>query len=348
MRTDELEDANDKNEDVFDTSFMTVDHNQDDSEYTSEPHERVKEAKKVIGDTENLLDATTPLTPASSLGELSSKKNVDPASKGTTASKSNSNTHTSYEKVKYHDDVGKLVLTDEKIIFKPYDGGAPTRGSYVARTHEDGHDHVQNSHSWRWKAIQKHQISPTTSDKTLLKLVSASSSKKAVIFFMRNRDELNRIRKDVSRRLRYTKKELEERAITTTPIKNGETNGITPTPYNTPAVPTATETNNEATPLLAKDKVRGVTVEEIGAASSSGSKKGWVAFTAVVLLVIGFFIVRYIYLDVVANTVDEAKGYVAQAINKIKGTLPKSFEKAGQRYLKGYGRDTGNSIDESL
>jgi TFIIH p62 subunit, N-terminal domain len=149
-------------------SFMTVDYADD--------HARAKAAAAAIGNVESLLDSSLEFTMASNSGGMP-KSSV-------------------YEKVKYHDDIGKLVLTDAKITFHPYDGGAPIRGSFVARNHEifDG------SHSWKWKNIMKHKITPASSSKAKLKLVSMD--KKSVVFIFYNREQLELIRKDVSAHLK--------------------------------------------------------------------------------------------------------------------------------------------------
>jgi TFIIH p62 subunit, N-terminal domain len=180
--TDELDDSlhhedvakHEENGDDRDNhSFMTVDWEDD--------HPQAKAAAAAIGDTKTLLDKPLDII--------------------MTATRKNGDKHNSsvYEKVKYHDDIGKLVLTDVKITFHPYDGGAPTRGSFVARNHEiyDG------SHSWRWTMIQKHQVSPNTSTKTKLRLVSKDS--KSVVFTFYNREQMHLIRKDVSRHLKQAR-----------------------------------------------------------------------------------------------------------------------------------------------
>lgn len=51
-----------------------------------------------------------------------------------------------------------------------------------------------------WKNVTKHQVSPATYPKSLLKIILSNSSK-AVTFQMKDREELERIRKDITNRL---------------------------------------------------------------------------------------------------------------------------------------------------
>lgn len=376
LRNDDLRSDNGNNkfekatESVFDASFLTV-FDQDDSEHTP-------------GEVANILDAC--LTPSSSFGDLSSaenspgghssssitkkkkkkKKNSFPDNsprKRSTSSNKKANSSV-YQKVKYHDEVGKLVLTADKIIFKPYDGGAPTRGSMVALTHDsDDEDQAQSSsHSWRWKMIEKHQISPTTSPKTLLKLVSVGSGKKAVTFAICNRDELERIRKDISRRLRYAQKE----DATVAANENGntaETNGgHAATPSVDIPAPTkeevALETPNESTALL---QDIGSSSTEAATSTSIPTTVGnatpfepipeqkttttvgrsnfvWVGVVALVLLLIGIKVFQTMapsVSDVVAAEEEEPVNSNDRFLRALRNTM----EQQQQNEMDGLGQD---------
>ncbi|CAB9531303.1 expressed unknown protein [Seminavis robusta] len=206
-------------------SFTTID------EYEVEHPEQVKAAFAAIGDPSHLLDA--PLETSNSTVSDSSKSNASV-----------------YEKVKYHDEIGKIVLTDAKITFHPYDGGAPTRGSFIVRNHAE----FTGSHSWRWKMIKKHKISPTTSSKTMLKLISAESDKKAVVFTFYNREQLELIRKDVTKHLRQAhhrtpKTEGKEEEIAATSNKKATNGTVESNAREQPAV-VQEAAATEATALL--------------------------------------------------------------------------------------------------
>jgi TFIIH p62 subunit, N-terminal domain len=93
---------------------------------------------------------------------------------------------TTYEQVTYRGATGSLVLTKDRIVFHPSSSASPS--------------------SWRYKAIQKHQICQGDNHH-LLKLVSVQGDNKAVVFAFDHRDELERSRKDIANRLKRQKKQ---------------------------------------------------------------------------------------------------------------------------------------------
>ncbi|CAB9513526.1 expressed unknown protein [Seminavis robusta] len=91
---------------------------------------------------------------------------------------------TIYTNVRFRDKPGKLRLTSEKIAFKPDEG---TDGRYD---------------SWKWSAIQKHQVTAKRTKKAQLKLISMEDTSKSVVFTLENHQQLENIRHDVTHRLR--------------------------------------------------------------------------------------------------------------------------------------------------
>lgn len=90
---------------------------------------------------------------------------------------------TTYEPVIHKKARGKVVLTPESLAFYNVTGGSST--------------------SVDWKTIVKHQVSPVTYEKFLLKLIVKESS--PLTYQLSSRDELGRIRKEITNRLRASR-----------------------------------------------------------------------------------------------------------------------------------------------
>jgi transcription initiation factor TFIIH subunit 1 len=89
---------------------------------------------------------------------------------------------TSYTQVKLKNNEGSLVLSSDDLSFRPT-VGPPSNIS--------------------WRNVSKHQVSPATHSKALLKIVFSDG--KNATFRLENREELERIRKDISARLQAWK-----------------------------------------------------------------------------------------------------------------------------------------------
>lgn len=90
---------------------------------------------------------------------------------------------TTYPHVKQKQNEGSLILSDT-LSFQPAANAAP-------------------SNSIAWASIAKHQVSPASHSKALLKIILKDG--KSVTFRFGNRQELERIRKDISARLNATR-----------------------------------------------------------------------------------------------------------------------------------------------
>lgn len=90
---------------------------------------------------------------------------------------------TTYPHVKQKQNEGSLILSDT-LSFQPAANAAP-------------------SNSIAWASIAKHQVSPASHSKALLKIILKDG--KSVTFRFENRQELERIRKDISARLNATR-----------------------------------------------------------------------------------------------------------------------------------------------
>jgi transcription initiation factor TFIIH subunit 1 len=108
----------------------------------------------------------------------------DDASNGTTSCAADTS---NYPQVRFKELEGSLVLTREQIAFST----TTTSSS------------IQPSWSIAWLQVLKHQVSPVTYPKCLLKLVL--KEKGNVTFQLANRAELERIRRDITGRLQYAR-----------------------------------------------------------------------------------------------------------------------------------------------
>ena len=90
---------------------------------------------------------------------------------------------TAYTNVRHKSTEGTLVLTKETLSFRPTSGSNPVTVS--------------------WKAVEKHQVSPASHSKALLKVHrKTGSGGKSLTFRFPNRSDLERVRKDVTQRLK--------------------------------------------------------------------------------------------------------------------------------------------------
>lgn len=90
---------------------------------------------------------------------------------------------TTYPQVKHKQNEGNLILSSDALSFQPNTGAPP---SNIA-----------------WQSVAKHQVSPASHSKALLKVVLNDG--KSVTFRLVNREELERIRRDISTRLNATR-----------------------------------------------------------------------------------------------------------------------------------------------
>ncbi len=115
---------------------------------------------------------------------------------------------TTYPQVKHKQNEGSLILSSNAMSFQPAAAaainGAPSNSSIA------------------WTSIAKHQVSPASHSKALLKILLKDG--KSVTFRFTNRQELERIRKDISARLNATR--------TTTSITSTSTSTSTPSNGN--------------------------------------------------------------------------------------------------------------------
>ena len=86
---------------------------------------------------------------------------------------------TTYAQVKQKQNDGSLILSSDVLSFQPTFAGPPS--------------------NIPWKTVAKHQVSPASHSKALMKIVLNDG--KSVTFRLVNREELERIRKDISARL---------------------------------------------------------------------------------------------------------------------------------------------------
>ena len=165
---------------------------------------------------------------------------------------------TVYEKVKYHDEIGKLVLTKERITFAPYDGGAPTRGSLIAMNLAE---HT-NKQVWHWNTIQKvestfnsmsHSFRSTGGPPRLKLVGKADDKKKAIVFFISSHDGLGKIAKDCTKRLEAVHGKVQKTATMKTKLngQNPQANGHVA--YGLSATAKKGTRGTEKTPLLKKN-----------------------------------------------------------------------------------------------
>lgn len=113
---------------------------------------------------------------------------------------------TSYEPVKHKKSTGKLALTADGMVF------ATTDAATAAAAAAGNENNDQNSTyegggpgagvvNIPWSLVSKHQVSPATHPKSMLKVVLVEGSGKPLTFQLDSRPELERIRKDISDRL---------------------------------------------------------------------------------------------------------------------------------------------------
>lgn len=170
---------------------------------------------------------------------------VDHSSSGKSPTKEKAVTSTTtYSNVRFHGHLGVLVLTPIKVMFQPYEERDDdfTEHSSESNPYPDREGNNSTSSglhhsSWRWRVIGKHQISPASTGKCLLKLVSREGGSKGVTFEMPTREELEKIRKDISNRMKPYKYDTNGQAPSSPStaatanshshhsLANGETNG---------------------------------------------------------------------------------------------------------------------------
>ena len=112
--------------------------------------------------------------------------------------------NTIYSGILFRGKPGKLRLTAEKIAFKPDDW---EEGRYD---------------SWRWTAIDKHQVTSEKAKNSLLKLISKDDTNKSVIFTTKNHKQLQALRTDVTDRIRFCRRTKQQRRMSTETIGIGE------------------------------------------------------------------------------------------------------------------------------
>ena len=101
---------------------------------------------------------------------------------------------TFYKNVTFRNESGVLILNSDRILFQAND---------------DHKDDKNASDCWQWGAIQKHQVTSAKSNKNLLKLISAQNASRSAVFQLNNQEQLNFIRKDITRRLREKRHKME-------------------------------------------------------------------------------------------------------------------------------------------
>ena len=112
--------------------------------------------------------------------------------------------NTIYSGLSFRGKPGKLRLTAEKIAFKPDDW---EEGRYD---------------SWRWTAIEKHQVTSEKAKTPLLKLISKDDTNKSVMFTAKNHTQLKALRTDVTDRIRLCRRAKQQRRMSTETIGIGE------------------------------------------------------------------------------------------------------------------------------
>ena len=252
-------------------------------------------------------------TPTKDHEGSSSRPNSPTKNKSSSSSTSSNNAPTTYNNVKFHEIKGLLVLTAEKVIFQPYDEGEmvddvtehstesnpyPDRSTTAAA--EIAKDTDTHHHSWRWKSIAKHQISPASTNKTLLKLVAKEGGHKAVTFALPNRTELERLRKDITHRLKPYKSLTASGNGSNHSHSNGNGNGKLPSSPSTTTTDhshsshglngtaAATSSSNENTALLGGTS--GTNTNSNGNSNNDRTKSSykwmWITITIIVLVLI--------------------------------------------------------------
>ena len=192
------------------------------------------------------------ITPTSSVGDFITMEEEGKQETPTKHKKHKKDTV--YDTVTYHDTVGKLVLTAKSITFQAL---------------VDDHNH----HSWRWNHIETHKISPASSSRTLLKLISVDR-KGAVTFGMADRTDLERIRHDISKRLRMVRNHKQQQQQQQVVVDDQEA-GVT----------------NEETALLSKK-----TISETDETSSPTGRSHRLVWIGCIVLVVALIVVKYFHL----------------------------------------------------
>ena len=264
-------------ENAMDQSFMTIqahlDHNSDDHEPSSHTAAAAADV-----DDDNMGDAITPNSSYGDLMDDGRKREIETPSKAArNVTKPHNNRTTIYEHVTYHDTIGKLVLTSKCVTFQP------------VHNDNDNNNTDNNKHSsWRWKRIRTHKISTSRNSKTLLKLIRAdddSDHKKGVTFALRDRPELERIRQDISQRLRF--------------VRNNRH------PPQQPAAAVVVDTKdsaNEKTALLSRDREPSKDRDENSSAATTG-RSHKVVWAGCIVLLVALLVLKYYfhYLPVSTN-----------------------------------------------
>lgn len=106
-------------------------------------------------------------------------------------------TSTSYSDVLYRKVEGELVLTDQALTFHPHQNGSSKSNNGNGNT--NGSSASLAKVPFGWNVITKHQVSPASHPKHLLKLVLLDGKSHTVQ--LSNRPDLERVRRDITSRL---------------------------------------------------------------------------------------------------------------------------------------------------
>ena len=107
---------------------------------------------------------------------------------------------TIYDPVFHKKTGGKIVLKQGTFWFQI--PNATTTTPNDDDNNDDGSSENINSVDLSWKKVSKHQVSPASHPKSLLKIVLVEGAGKPLTFQLSERSELERIRKDITERLR--------------------------------------------------------------------------------------------------------------------------------------------------
>ena len=161
-------------------------------------------------------------------------------------------TSTTYQHVNHKKIEGTMILTNSTITFYPISKAETMRS-------------VSNS----WNSVSKHQVSPASHRKYLLKITlssqtstpSPSSPSLSITFQLKTREDLERIRKDVSKRLTECRRILAQNA---TPTPDSRKRSI----HDTYKLPTSSQqTQNPALRTVSNQKNTDLCNEELPSTS---------------------------------------------------------------------------------